>query len=83
MGSLQCPFYVHKGDQAHVRPRRTTRVDVTQAVTGGGFGGKEEYPTILALHALLLAKKSGRPVKMIYDRTGGHRGDDEAPPLRP
>ncbi|HEX7528106.1 MAG TPA: molybdopterin cofactor-binding domain-containing protein, partial [Thermoanaerobaculia bacterium] len=67
IGSLQCPFYVHKGvkrtfslDDAHV--------DVTQAVTGGGFGGKEEYPTVLALHALLLAKKSGRPVKMIYDR---------------
>src|SRR5664280_2229136 len=67
VGSLQCPFYVHKGvkrtfslDDAHV--------DVTQAVTGGGFGGKEEYPTLLALHALLLAKKSGRPVKMIYDR---------------
>ncbi|HEX5854799.1 MAG TPA: xanthine dehydrogenase family protein molybdopterin-binding subunit [Thermoanaerobaculia bacterium] len=67
IGSLQCPFYVHKGvkrafnlDDAHV--------EVTQAVTGGGFGGKEEYPTLLALHALLLAKKSGRPVKMIYDR---------------
>ena len=66
-GSLQCPFYVQKGvkrtfslDDAHV--------DVTQAVTGGGFGGKEEYPTLLALHALLLAKKSGQPVKMIYDR---------------
>ncbi|HYN40445.1 MAG TPA: molybdopterin cofactor-binding domain-containing protein, partial [Thermoanaerobaculia bacterium] len=43
-------------------------VDVTQAVTGGGFGGKEEYPTLLALHALLLAKKSGRPVKLVYGR---------------
>jgi CO/xanthine dehydrogenase Mo-binding subunit len=67
VGSLQCPFYVHKGvkrafslDDAHV--------EVIQAVTGGGFGGKEEYPTLLALHALLLAKKSGQPVKMIYDR---------------
>jgi CO/xanthine dehydrogenase Mo-binding subunit len=67
VGSLQCPFYVHKG------VKRTfdlpdAKVDVTQAVTGGGFGGKEEYPTILALHALLLARKAGRPVKMIYDR---------------
>src|SRR5450756_3199996 len=40
VGSLQCPFYVHKG------VKRTfslddARVDVTQAVTGGGFGGKE------------------------------------------
>jgi len=41
---------------------------VIQAETGGGFGGKEEYPSILALHAALLARKCGRPVRMIYDR---------------
>ena len=39
-----------------------------QAETGGAFGGKEEYPSMLAGHASLLAMKSGRPVKMIYDR---------------
>jgi CO/xanthine dehydrogenase Mo-binding subunit len=37
--------------------------------TGGGFGGKEEYPTLIAGHAALLAWKSGRPVKLVYDRT--------------
>ena len=67
LSSCQCPYYIHKG------VKRTfgltdERVDVTQAVTGGGFGGKEEYPTILALHALLLARASGRPVKMVYGR---------------
>jgi CO/xanthine dehydrogenase Mo-binding subunit len=67
VGSLQCPFYVHKGVKRAFR-LEDAHVDVTQAVTGGGFGGKEEYPTLLALHALLLAKKSGRPVKMIYER---------------
>ena len=36
--------------------------------TGGGFGGKEEYPSMIAGHAALLAWKSGKPVKMIYDR---------------
>jgi CO/xanthine dehydrogenase Mo-binding subunit len=36
--------------------------------TGGGFGGKEEYPSIVAGHAALLAWKSGRPVKMVYGR---------------
>ena len=41
---------------------------VVQAETGGGFGGKEEYPSIIALHAALLARKTGRPVRMIYDR---------------
>ena len=39
-----------------------------QTETGGGFGGKEEYPSMIAAHAALLARKSGRPVKIIYDR---------------
>ena len=41
---------------------------VVQTETGGGFGGKEEYPSMLACHAAILALKTGRPVKMIYDR---------------
>ena len=44
------------------------KVRVIQTETGGAFGGKEDYPSILASHAALLAMKSGRPVKMIYDR---------------
>ena len=43
-------------------------VIVTQSVTGGGFGGKEEYPSMLAAHVALLAKKAGRAVKIVYDR---------------
>ena len=39
-----------------------------QTTTGGGFGGKEEYPSMIAAHAALLAQKAGRPVKIIYDR---------------
>jgi CO/xanthine dehydrogenase Mo-binding subunit len=66
-GSLQCPYYVHK---ALVRlfglPKN--RIRVVQTETGGGFGGKEEYPSMLAGHAALLAWKSGKPAKMIYDR---------------
>jgi CO/xanthine dehydrogenase Mo-binding subunit len=41
---------------------------VVQAETGGGFGGKEEYPSVIALHAALLALKCHKPVRMIYDR---------------
>jgi CO/xanthine dehydrogenase Mo-binding subunit len=41
---------------------------VIQAETGGGFGGKEEYPSMVAIHAALLARKAGRPVRLIYDR---------------
>ena len=66
-GSLQCPYYVH-GALREVFDLPADRVRVIQAVTGGGFGGKEEYPSILAAHAGLLAKKSGRPVKIVYDR---------------
>jgi len=66
-GSLQCPFYVHKSLMA-VFDLPTEKVRVIQAETGGAFGGKEDYPSILASHAGLLAKKAGRPIKMVYDR---------------
>ena len=66
-GSLQCPFYVHKALK-RAFGETAERIHVTQAVTGGGFGGKEEYPSIIAAHACLLARKAGRPVRMIYSR---------------
>src|SRR5258708_19484245 len=44
------------------------RIRVVQTETGGGFGGKEEYPSMIACHAALLAWKSGKPVKIVYDR---------------
>src|SRR5450759_706899 len=46
-GSLQCPYYVEKGIE-RTFGLSGAAIDVTQAVTGGGFGGKEEYPTLLA-----------------------------------
>lgn len=66
-GSLQCPYYVHRALQV-VLGLPPEKVRVVQAETGGGFGGKEEYPSILAAHASLLALRAGRPVKMVYDR---------------
>jgi CO/xanthine dehydrogenase Mo-binding subunit len=66
-GSLQCPYYVHKA-LVRLFGLSKDRVRVVQTETGGGFGGKEEYPSMLAGHAALLALKSGKPVKMIYDR---------------
>jgi len=66
-GSMQCPYYVHKAIKALLQ-LSDERVRVVQTETGGGFGGKEEYPNILAGHASLLARKAGRPVKMVYDR---------------
>ena len=66
-GSLQCPYYVNKALMP-VFKQPKEKIRVIQTETGGGFGGKEEYPSMIAAHTALLALKSGRPVKMIYDR---------------
>lgn len=66
-GSLQCPYYVHKALMA-LFAFSEDKVRVVQMETGGAFGGKEEYPSMIAAHAALLAMKAGRPVKIIYDR---------------
>ena len=66
-GSMQCPYYVHKAMKV-LLDCDADGVVVTQSVTGGGFGGKEEYPSMLAAHVALLAKKAGRAVKIVYDR---------------
>ncbi len=66
-GSLQCPHYVRKALVRcfGVAPEKAR---VVQMETGGGFGGKEEYPSVVACHAALLARAAGRPVKLFYDR---------------
>lgn len=67
VGSLQCPYYVHKA----MKPLLDLDGDdiiIEQSVTGGGFGGKEEYPSMIAGHTAILARKAGKPVKLIYDR---------------
>ena len=66
-GSMQCPYYVHKA-LIKLFGMPEEKIRVIQTETGGGFGGKEEYPSMIAGHAALLAWKSGKPVKMIYDR---------------
>ena len=66
-GSMQCPFYVHRALQRLLK-LDDSQVAVIQVVTGGGFGGKEDYPSVIAGHAALLARKAGKPVKMIYKR---------------
>ncbi len=67
VGSMQCPYYVLKA----MKPLLGVEGDgvvITQAVTGGGFGGKEEYPSMLAAHCAVAAHKAKRAVKMTYDR---------------
>src|SRR5215813_7133459 len=66
-GSMQCPYYVHKA-LVKLFSLPEEKIRIIQTETGGGFGGKEEYPSLIAGHAALLAWKSGKPVKLIYDR---------------
>jgi CO/xanthine dehydrogenase Mo-binding subunit len=66
-GSMQCPYYVHKA-LVKLFGLPENKVRVIQTETGGGFGGKEEYPSMIAAHAALLAWKSAKPVKIVYDR---------------
>src|SRR3954454_3964287 len=66
-GSMQCPYYVHRALKV-LLALPDDKVRIVQTETGGGFGGKEEYPSLIAGHAALLALKSGRPVKLVYDR---------------
>ena len=66
-GSLQCPFYVkHSVEEAL---GEAYKVRVIQAVTGGGFGGKEDYPEIMGVPLAAAALKGGKPLRMIFDRT--------------
>ncbi len=67
-GSMQCPYYVQKAVMG-LLDLPPEKVRIVQAETGGGFGGKEDFPSLIAGHAALLSwKASGRPVKLIYDR---------------
>lgn len=66
-GSLQCPYYVvHELHEALGLP--ADKVRVRQEAVGGAFGGKEEFPSMVAGYCALPALKSGKPVKLIYDR---------------
>ncbi len=66
-GSMQCPFYVKKA-LATVLGWSADRIRVVQTTTGGAFGGKEEYPSVLAGYVATAALKAGRPVRLILDR---------------
>jgi len=66
-GSMQCPYYVRLEAQ-RLFTFAPEKIRVIQTTTGGGFGGKEHFPSVLAGHAALLALKAKKPVRMIYGR---------------
>jgi xanthine dehydrogenase large subunit len=53
---------------AHALGWRANQVTVQCRRMGGGFGGKETQPALIAAAAAVLAHKSGRPVKLRLDR---------------
>jgi len=65
-GSLQCPYYVKNAVETMFDGKK--HITVIHAPTGGAFGGKEDYPSLIAGHAALLAVKSGHPVAVTLDR---------------
>jgi CO/xanthine dehydrogenase Mo-binding subunit len=67
VGSMQCPYYVHKAF-VHALGLPEEKVRIAASAVGGGFGGKEDYPSMIGLHAALLARASGHPVRLAYDR---------------
>ncbi|HEX9970825.1 MAG TPA: xanthine dehydrogenase family protein molybdopterin-binding subunit, partial [bacterium] len=65
-GSLQCPYYIKNALDKMFDGKK--HVTVIQSPTGGAFGGKEDYPSLIAGHAALLAVKSGHPVAIFFNR---------------
>ena len=66
-GSLQCPYYVHTS-VAQATGLAPENVIIAQDVTGGGFGGKEDFPSVLACQAAVAAYVTGEPVIVSLDR---------------
>ena len=66
-GSLQCPYYVKHAVEAAFG--EGIKVRVIQTTTGGGFGGKEDYPEIMGVPLAAAALRIGKPLRMIFDRT--------------
>lgn len=66
-GSIQCPYYV-KNAVIECLGFDSSRVRIVQVATGGAFGGKEDYPSLLGGQAACAAVKIGKPVQIIYDR---------------
>ncbi len=66
-GSLQCPYYVHAA-VCRALGLDAARCTIVQEETGGGFGGKEEFPSGLAIQAAMLALRVGRPVRLVLER---------------
>jgi len=67
VGSIQCPYYV-KNAVIQTLAEDEKNVRVIQATVGGAFGGKEEFPSLMACQLAVAVKKIKKPIQMIYER---------------
>lgn len=66
-GSIQCPYYVYK-ELHEATGIDQEKIQVIADPTGGGFGGKEDYPSILACQVAVASVKAKKPVRVAFDR---------------
>jgi CO/xanthine dehydrogenase Mo-binding subunit len=67
-GSMQCPYYVQAA-VAQAMGFEADKVRIIQDYTGGGFGGKEAYPSILGCQLAVAAyKANGKQVRIVFER---------------
>ena len=66
-GPMQAPFTTRR-NLAAVLGMPINRVRVRQVPMGGGFGGKEDSPIDIGCRAAVLARYTGRPVRLALER---------------
>ncbi len=66
-GAMQCPFTVRES-VAYALDCEIEEIHVRQDPLGGAFGGKEDFPSAMAPQVALAAKKTGKAVRLTFDR---------------
>lgn len=67
-GRMDAPFEVQRS-LMHLFGLPASRVRALQTGTWGGLGGAGAFASMVAAHAGLVAFKSGRPARLVYERT--------------
>ncbi len=67
VGSIQCPYYV-KNAVISILDSKEDYIRVKQSTVGGAFGGKEEFPSLIACHLAVAVHKLKQPISLIYER---------------
>ena len=66
--STQQPFLIRANVARVLGLKADADIRFIQTLPGGGFGGKNEASLDVSLRAALLARATGRPVKLVYSR---------------